>query len=280
MKASLAMAVRVSQKYVIGIVGGLGPRAHIDLEQKLLEAARSRVGASSDQEFPEWLLSSVPATPDRSQALAGEGPDPFEHLVESLRRISGSGGIRGADFAIIACNTAHHYLRRLRSVAAIPIADMVEETAAAVAVNIGRCRVGVLATTGTLRSGLYHRALGQRGLEAVSLLDLEGGEALQRNLIMRAIYGDSTCGDKEEHREGCGLKEIGANSWSQGLVEAAVESLRRDAGIGLLILACSELALAMPSPTSTGGLQLIDPARVLADVAVDVAYGFRDLGAL
>jgi len=53
------------QERLIGIVGGLGPFAHIDFERKLLAAASEVIGARRDQDFPQWVLSSIPRTPDR-----------------------------------------------------------------------------------------------------------------------------------------------------------------------------------------------------------------------
>lgn len=78
-------------KRVIGIVGGLGPHAHIELERLMLQAASDRLDRpANDQDYPEWVLSSVPGTPDRTRAIIGEGPSPFAELARSLSRLSGS----------------------------------------------------------------------------------------------------------------------------------------------------------------------------------------------
>ena len=75
----------VTQKSIIGIVGGLGPYAHLALEEKLLKASGDLLNATKDQEFPEWILSSLPGTPDRTEAICGSGEDPTPWLVHGAR---------------------------------------------------------------------------------------------------------------------------------------------------------------------------------------------------
>jgi aspartate racemase len=70
---------------VIGIAGGMGPHAHIEFEQRLLAAIKS---PSSDQDYPEWVVSSVPQTPDRTLALLEEGPSPMPWLLRSFKRLA------------------------------------------------------------------------------------------------------------------------------------------------------------------------------------------------
>ncbi len=116
---------RMRQERLIGIVGGLGPFAHIDFERKLLDAARELIGARRDQDFPQWVLSSIPRTPDRTEAYFGEADDPTPVLLRSLERVQGA----GADFAVIACNTAHLFLERVREQSPAPIVSLIEVTA-------------------------------------------------------------------------------------------------------------------------------------------------------
>ena len=94
------------QKEIIGIAGGLGPFAHIDFEHKLLQSAQKLVGAVADQDFPEWIVSSIPQTPDRTLSIRGEAQDSAPWLIRSLTRLErgGPGGENdapGADFAVI-----------------------------------------------------------------------------------------------------------------------------------------------------------------------------------
>jgi aspartate racemase len=61
------------------------------------------------------------------------------------------------------CNTGHAYLDDIRAAVDVPVVDMIAETARATPA----ARIGLLATDGTIESGLYHRAFGGRGIDVV-----------------------------------------------------------------------------------------------------------------
>ncbi len=255
-------------RQVIGILGGLGPYAHLDLERKLLAAARQLAGALDDQDFPEWILSSVPWTPDRTAAIRGAGPSPLPALLCSLRRLearttAAGERVHGADFVIIACNTAHHYLPDLRRATELPIVDLIDACAERLARDLEPgTRVGLLATTGTLESGLYHRALAERGLKPRSLLDLGDG-SLQRRWVMEAIYGRSGDG---------GLKGGGDLEEARARLLRAAAALVDELGCRALVAACTEVPLALSEP-EVCGVPLADPIDIVARAAVRRVYG-------
>ena len=274
------------QQRLIGIVGGLGPFAHLDFERKLLEAARELTGATADQDFPEWVLSSIPQTPDRTEAFLGHAEDPTPVLLRSLERVRRA----GADFAVVACNTAHLFLEPgwrgtapaanqsmgpssgarmapLREESPLPILSLIEVTVdEAECIAPGGC-AGLLATSGTLRSRLYHDPLAARGLRAVSPLDLENGEALQLRAVMEPIYGPWGDG---RHRGG-GIKTDGGSPRARVLLEEAAGRLVRDAGVDVLVAGCTEIPLALGG-AEAAGRPLLDPARLLAAAAIRHAY--------
>lgn len=129
---------------VIGIAGGMGPHAHMEFERRLLAAIES---PSSDQDFPEWVVSSVSQTPDRTVALLEGGPSPMPWLLRSFERLATC-----ADFAVLTCITAHAFLDEIRKQVRLPILDIVELTLAEAARRFGPgARTGILATTGALK---------------------------------------------------------------------------------------------------------------------------------
>ena len=254
-------------KRVIGIVGGLGPYAHLELERRLLANTER---ASADSAYPEWILSSIPQTPDRTVALIEEGPSPVPWLVRSLERLSVC-----ADFAIISCITAHAFLPEVRREVRIPILDLIETTLGAISRRFGpSARVGVLATTGSLRSGVFTRT-GARmapGLQLVSLLDLEGGDVFQESLVMRPIYGPL----HEGRRHAGGIKsgddldpETGAPH-RETLARAA--GLLASEGAICVIAGCTEIPLAL-GREAVNGLPLVDPLDEGARTALSIARG-------
>jgi aspartate racemase len=259
------------QKQVIGIVGGLGPYAHIDLERKLLRAAYEIVGAHADQSFPEWIVSSAPQTPDRTQAIEGRAPDPTPWLVASVKRLErGRSGrlARGADFAIIPCITSHAFFGELRHRTSIDILDMIDETASYITRLHPRSKVGVLATTGTLKRRLFHDKLKRHGHAPLSLFDVPDGEELQRRYVMEAIYGPWRAG-----RFGCGgIKSCGPRPEHARLLRKAAKILVDALHVDVIVAGCTEIPLALTKPKILG-VPLIDPVGVLACAAVRRAYG-------
>ncbi len=258
------MASRYSR--VIGIVGGLGPHAHIDFERRLLAAVAA---PSRDQDYPDWLLSACSSTPDRTESLSGGGPSPVPGLVQSLTRLEGR-----ADFAVIVCITAHAFLDQLRPRVQIPILDVVAATFA-------RCRpgdrVGLLATTGTLDSGLFQRTARrvEAGPEVVSLRDLPAGRELQEELVMRPIYGPLQ-GDGS--RLGGGLKVGGDRDPLTGVPHLATltraAALLAGAGAAAVIAGCTEISLVFGGCGGTvAGLPLLDCMDIAAGAALGIARG-------
>lgn len=252
------------QERLIGIVGGLGPFAHIDFERKLLDAASELIGARRDQDFPQWVLSSIPQTPDRTEAYFGEADDPTQALSQSLERLRGA----GADFAVVACNTAHLFLKRLREESPLPIISLIEVTADEAAGIAPGGAVGLLATSGTLRSRLYHDPLEARGMRAASPLDLDDGEEVQLRCVMEPIYGPFVDG----RHQGGGIKTDGRSAGARALLEQAAGRLVEDRRADVLVAGCTEIPLALEGP-ELAGRPLLDPARVLAKAAVRYAYG-------
>lgn len=268
---------------VIGIIGGLGPHAHLEFERLILAATDRLLGRPArDQDYPPWVLASIPATVDRSAALLGEGPSPLPQLVECARKLCGDGTTNRADFAVMACNTAHAYLDELRARVEIPIFDMISATLEEAVRQTGSSpRLGILATTGTLKSGVYSKALERFGAGArlISPLDLEApglaGPRLQEELVMTPIFGPLIDGE----RAGGGIK---SGNLSGGGAESPAQALRRavgllgEAGAELVIMACTEIPLAL-GRDPVDGIPVIDPMEVAADACVAIAAGRRDV---
>jgi aspartate racemase len=277
------LPVRTSWPRTIGIVGGLGPHAHIEFERRLLRAAELLTGRPmNDQDYPPWLLASVPQTPDRTEALA-EGDDIVEELARAVSWLGGSHDHGTADFAVIVCNAAYAWLDALRGRVDLPIFDMPGEALRVAASQVPEgSRIGLLGTTGTLLSQVYHRTLERMGLRStiVTLLDLNEGERegsrLQEELVMTPIYGPM----REGRRFGGGIKS-GIYRGSTGGVDPGTR-LRRavkllgQAGASLVITACTEIPLAL-GREPVEGIRLLDPMESAAAACVAIASGSRAL---
>lgn len=218
----------MSEPKTIGIIGGMGPAATVDLFAKLVDAT----GAATDQDHLRILIDNNPRIPNRNDAIAGLGPSPGPNLAASARGLQAA----GADFLVIACNTAHAFQGEIEAAVTIPLLSMIEATADAA----GKVdRVGVLAADGCRGAHLYEQAFEQRG---VTVLTLDGeAQAEFMKLVFRVKAGD--VGDDVRRR-----------------MESLAQSLYAR-GAKAIVAACTEVplvlsadALAVPVINSTDAL--------------------------
>lgn len=140
---------------VLGILGGLGPMATVYFYEMLTRHTQ----ALRDQDHIDVIINSRATTPDRTSYILGESSEnPFDIMaVDAARLVT-----FGADVIAIPCNTAHYFYDGLNETIAIPILNMVEETVLAAKAQC--CKVGILATSGTVQTGTYQRMCEQHGL--------------------------------------------------------------------------------------------------------------------
>ncbi|HET8628042.1 MAG TPA: amino acid racemase [Thermomicrobiales bacterium] len=234
---------------IVGILGGMGPLATADLYRKIILATP----AARDQDHLHVVIDADPSVPDRTAALRGEAPDPTPWLLRGARRLEAA----GVAFIVVPCNTAHAFLPAVRPHVAIPILDMIAETAARVHADFPAARrVGVLATRGTVESGLYHRALAAEGLEAIT------PDAAAQDRLVGAAIAAVKAGDTSA---AVGMLVVEAG---RGLVAAGAE---------VLLAACTELPLVLTAANSPA--PLLDPTQALAEAAVREALAAPVAGA-
>lgn len=253
------MMAELRWRHTIGILGGMGPWAHVELERRLLEECRRR-GCASDGDFPSWVVCSTPGIPDRTAALLGCGPTPRPAIDRGLQRLASA----GADFAVVACNTAHAWLEDPELQSPLPVLDIVEHTLRTIESTHGpRASVGVLATTGTLRADLHRRRARRShpGMVVRSLLDHPVDEPLHRR-VMEAIYG---AGDRP------GLKSGPPRGTElAGIVELLAPAFEVLADNDVVVLGCTELSM-LATVLPHWGPEWIDPLSIIAKTALDRA---------
>ena len=251
---TFAPSVRTrTQHHLPGILGGLGPLAHIEFEQRLLHHS-ARLGASCDQAHPNWLLFSAASTPDRTKYLLGEGPDCTPELLQSAKLLTSM----GASFLIVTCNTAHAFHQQVQSQIDIPWLHMMDATAQYVATHFPEVHaVGILATDGTVRSQLYTKSLAQH---SISTCVPTVGSAIQQR-IMQSIYHPDW-----------GVKSGGA--WVSDIVLAELTAAAhwlKAQGAELIIAGCTEISIGL-AKTVDLPLNWIDPLDVIAEQTLKLVY--------
>jgi aspartate racemase len=170
----------MSATKTVGVIGGLGPAATLDFFDRIL----NRTKAVRDQDHLRLIIDNNTKVPDRDAASKGEGPSPGAVIAASARGLQTA----GADFIVMACNTAHAYEAEIRAAIDVPFISMIEETVKAVAA-MGAERVGVLAADPCLAANLYQDGFGRAGIEPL-LLPADSQRTFME-LIYRIKSGDT-----------------------------------------------------------------------------------------
>jgi aspartate racemase len=233
----------------IGILGGMGPAATVDLMNRII----SLTDAERDQDHIPMLVDNNTRIPDRTEAILHGGESPVSEMLASAKRLEAA----GADFIIVPCHTAHYFLPQIEEKIGIPVLDMPTETAKLLKIK-GVKRASVLATDGTVESGLYGAALERMGIQTVY------PDADEQRLVMSLVYDYIKKGVTDPSK----------------LPREAVTRMVGDLssqGAEVLLLACTELPIAF----SLMGLRseaFVDPTIVLAKSAIRMAGAKRRRG--
>ncbi len=237
----------------VGILGGMGPAAGADFVRLFVRACTDRMQALqipvTDQGFPEHWLAQVPV-PDRSSALGSPGAgghQPLEPMLQAMGRLAAL----GATTVAVACNTAHAWHGALQErFPQLEVLHVAREVAVTLS-HRGVAEVGLLATEGTYRAGLYDQALRQTGLRC------HVPEAHEQTKLMDGIY--------------LGVKK-GDMAFAQDCFAEVAQALARRHGLSTLILGCTEIPLALTAVPGMPSLALVDPAMLLAQALAQRAF--------
>jgi len=224
----------------IGILGGMGPQATIDLFQKIV----TKTPASVDQDHIPIIINNCPQIPDRTKSILGTGDDAFESLLNGVHLLEDS----GCEAVIIPCNTAHFYVPRLQQRTTVKILNMIALTLEKIKRMYPDVRkIGLLATTGTVLAGVYDNEFSDSDISL-----LKPTEEVQAE-VMDAIYGEK--GVKAGNYVDSAIKFSGI---AQEMVHDGAE---------LIIAGCTEIPLVLKNSS----VPVIDPTSILAESAVSYA---------
>lgn len=239
-----------AKPFKVGIVGGVGPAATADFMQKIVR----NTTAARDQDHIKLMVEQNPQIPDRTANLVGDGPDPTVALYATCKKLEAG----DADLIAIPCNTAHAFVERIQPCLSIPIVNMLRETVRHLREHHPACRqVGLLATSGTLASRVYHDAIEAAGLHALA------PDETNQARVMNAIYGEK--GVKAGYTEG---------ECRDDLLLALTDLVER--GAQAVILGCTELPLLLAQspayPIAGRHVVLLDPTDILAQRCVALVH--------
>ncbi len=220
---------------ILGVIGGLGPMATV----YFMELVTAMTAADTDQEHLEMIVRSAPHIPDRTSFILDRTQ---ESPLPEMLRIGNALIDGGAQVLAVTCMTAHYFYDDLQAGLSVPLVNGVLETAKHLKAH-GIRTAGIMATDGTVASGVFAKALAACGIRAVV-------PAMQRQKdVMHLIYEEIKAGKAPE----------------MARFEAVAEDLRQQ-GSEAIILGCTELSLIKKEQNIGPGY--IDAMEVLAQQAV------------
>lgn len=236
-------------KKSIGIVGGVGLYAGLDLNTKILNNTFTN---GTDQDHLEVYLLTCPALiEDRTSYLLNHAlENPSEGIFKVIQKLEKL----GANYIGIPCNTSHApailnpLLTRIKQ-ASLPVMllHIVEETGKSINYLYPNLqKIGLLATYGTYLANTYPTVLANYHLQVLV------PDEVSQQRVHQAIYS----------------KEYGIKAHSNPVYAKAVAELTAvgnaliEQGAQALIMGCTEIPLALQQ--ANFNVPLIDPTTILA----------------
>lgn len=199
----------------LGVIGGMGSEATSYFFNEIVK----HTVAVKDQEHIDTIIFNLASIPDRTEAILTNKNENelLSKLINNVNKLEelGVGNIA------IPCNTSHYYYDVIQSNTKIPIINMVEETIKhAMKNNSAVKKIGIMATSGTIKSNIYHEICKKYSVDLIC-----PSEKKQED-IMSLIYDEIKSGKPGELEKFSG----------------AYNELM-DMGCQVIILACTELSV-------------------------------------
>jgi aspartate racemase len=236
-------------KKTIGIMGGMGPEATAYFYELIIKHTK----AEKDQEHIKVVIYSNPEIPPRTDAILKTGPSPTPLLVEGFRRLQDA----GADFIAMPCVTAHHFVPEVREQVDVPFIHLLDKTVKWAQKEIPEIRkAGLVASTGTVKSQLFHDAFARAGIEVIAPEEEEQAQ------VIEAIFGKQ------------GIK-AGFTSGSPKEILVSIAKVLIARGADAIIAGCTEVPLVLKDKDIP--VPLIEPLRITAQACIlEAGYELRE----
>ena len=239
---------------MIGILGGMGTQAGLDFCNKLAILNRGKI----DQEYPLFLLynkSNIPGRPEsiglQTKNLSNKSTNKnsklkYNKVLKSLLKGCKLLEKNKCKFIVIPCNTAHYWFDDLQKKVNIPIINMPKEVFKFTKKNCKKnSKVGLLATEGTLKTGVYNKIFDK------DYNLIQPSQSLQKNSVNRAIK----------------FVKMGNVKAAAKTIKPAINSLIK-MKCKKIILGCTELPIAIFAFKSFKNIKsskiFLDPNLILA----------------
>jgi aspartate racemase len=230
----------------LGILGGLGPMSTV----YFCELLNRHTAATRDSDHIDMLISSRATTPDRTTYILDKNaPDPLPVMLSEAHRLERA----GVDLIVMPCNTAHYFYDGLTEGCKTPILNIIDETTAHL-LRIGTKTFGLLATEGTVESGVFQGYFERYGVRCMA--PDPDGQARISHLIYDCVKANQPY-DPQEFLD-------------------VAQSLH-DAGCDAVVVGCTELSVIYQDLDERPEW-LFDSLDVLADRCVQIYLASRAKG--
>ena len=243
---------------MIGILGGMGTQAGLDFCNKLAVLNRGKI----DQEYPLFLLynkSNIPGRPEsigsQTKNLSNKSTNKtsrakYNKVLKSLLKGCKLLEKNKCKFIVIPCKTAHYWFDDLQNKINIPIINMPKEVFKFTKKKCKKSsKVGLLATEGTLKTGVYKKFF-EKDYQLI-----EPSQKIQKLSVNKAIK----------------LVKMGNVKAAAKAIKPAIDSLIK-MKCKKIILGCTELPIAIFAFKSFKNVKsskvFLDPNLILAHSAM------------
>ena len=244
---------------MIGILGGMGTQAGLDFCNKLAILNRGKV----DQDYPLFFLynkSNIPGRPESIGIQTGNLSNRTnnkkkekKYLLVLKSLLDGCQLLKKSKckFIVIPCNTAHYWYDDLQKKISLPIINMPKEV---FNYTVKKCNknssIGLLATEGTLKTGVYSKFF---------------------NKNYNLVY-PNTITQKKSVNKAIKLVKMGKVKAANNAIKSAINYLIKKK-CKKIILGCTELPIAIFAFKSFKTIKsskiFLDPNLILANAAMN-----------
>ena len=221
----------------LGILGGMGPLATYTLYKNIIESTPVK----KDQEYIDMVILNASYIPDRTEGILRGGESPLPYLLDALKTLENA----GCDLIAVPCNTSHYFYGEMRRACKAEILNMVELTAERAA-SLGAAKTYLMATEGTIKTGIYQKYFDRRNIE---IMPATGEEVAEMMRVIYAIKANKTPSMRK-------LREISEKY--------------KKLGCEKIILGCTEFSAEKSRITGRGEDAYIDAMEVLKDKILEL----------
>ena len=272
------------EKPTIAIIGGAGPFSGLDIEKRVFEQCIQQCDARIDQDYFNLINYQYTSFADRSDSYFSGDNLVKEQYISIINKLE----LFNVDVLAIACNSAHIYFDDINRNTAINMKSIVTETVRSVVENHDLDRVGLVATSATIKSQIYQREFSKYSIKVDPI-----SNSLQEK-IMQAIYliksgKNITSVVYKKKNDYISLNELSFHPYKKILsfdllfdinlvITKAIRSLLTNQ-YQKVILGCTELPLLLQELPDDLQSNIINPNQILAESLVKYAkkvYEYTD----